>query len=993
MFGETVQIKGIDAIKDGQMTLKLEDGRVVNAKDVSYASQDEALVYEAVSNMGVNASAANVLVNAYHPESGVTAQVYAKGIQEAYTYGKYNIPKQEMLSKGAFSSMLTDYQRRTAYKLGNMFGGKETAKAQAAIIKNARSEKSAVSGKVHFDGERSRLTERQSASLSALETIADALGIQIYVFESPLGANGKRIGANGWYDPKNSSVHIDLHAGANGEGTILFTSAHELLHFIKQWSPAKFKILANFLMKEYGKKGVSVESLVQEQIAKAKRNGRDISYDAAYEEVVADSLETMLSDGKVVEKLAKLKAQDKSLWQKIKSFFTELAAKIRKVYEGLSPDSMEGRYVAEMKDTVEKLQQLFTEGLVEASENYATGAQKNTTEDGGVLREQARQGGYGGIREVFAKKGLDELSKKYGNKFPLSAGFDQAMKDDKTPLTMHTVKAKQVTYNKNLSIYKAARNAFIAAFGVKTSVHIQQMGIDASLYADMAKESISKAVGKPNEQSTLDAIPRIRDILSDSVLMGIERIAHTGNKGTALYGYRLYNLYWYDDGQKKTPNCLVCTVVQSTDSAEGYVFHNIENVTVKQDLPGNNTGMPPSLNGNTYTVAQLYKAVKKIDRENGGLKYTDAEKDKYLFAYTERNDGVKYSDRVSDGASLTKTAIEHFGRTYRWKETGYLLTDGTKLDFSGRHEGATGGYRTVDHREILDIYPDDTEFDGNGAMVDFMSQGNIRIMPEGDGINLTVQPTKAQERALDDFISHARGEVTLDIDDANGNTTVSVEYPRGTRASKVLQDIRRYFEDGTEPVVSDIARFHYKDRSADSVSNRSLLANALEGVAQNDIEKRKIQEYKSKVDLINAEEQKLQKLNGQIKELSFSKGPRDSKKIHELQHEAKKTANRINIYDKQLLNLEASKPLQNVLNREKAKAYKRAEQKGKEALADYRERALSAQQKIIERYQESRKKAVENRGKTAVRHKIQRVVFRYIINNIKCRGKIPRQNL
>ena len=189
-------------------------------------------------------------------------------------------------------------------------------------------------------------------------------------FVSKLGKDGKRIGANGWYDPTDGSIHIDLHAGAKGEGTMLFTAAHELVHFIKQWSPAKFKVLANFLMQEYGKKGVKVESLVLEQIAKAKRNGRTISYDTSYEEVIADSMEMMLSDGNIVEKLAKLKAQDKSLWQKIKDFISDLAAKIRSAYEGMSPDSKEGRYVAEMKDAIEHLQELFTEGLMDASQNY-----------------------------------------------------------------------------------------------------------------------------------------------------------------------------------------------------------------------------------------------------------------------------------------------------------------------------------------------------------------------------------------------------------------------------------------------------------------------------------------------------------------------------------------------------------------------------------------------------------------------------------------------
>ena len=38
----------------------------------------------------------------------------------------------------------------------------------------------------------------------------------------------------------------------------------------------------------------------------------------------------------------------------------------------------------------------------------------------------------------------------------------------------------------------------------------------------------------------------------------------------------------------------------------------------------------------------------------------------------------------------------------------------------------------------------------------------------------------------------------------------------------------------------------YQDRNPDSFSNRSLLANALEGVAQNDIERNKLQQYKEK---------------------------------------------------------------------------------------------------------------------------------------------------
>lgn len=155
-----------------------------------------------------------------------------------------------------------------------------------------------------------------------------------------------------------------------------------------------------------------------------------------------------------------------------------------------------------------------------------------------------------------------------------------------------------------------------------------------------------------------------------------------------------------------------------------------------------------------------------------------------------------------------KDADEYFGHTYKWSETGYILTNGKKLDFSGRHEGGPGGYRTVDHRDIRDALGDNYGgSDYSGSMVQFMSEGNIRISPESGGINLSVMPTKNQLDSLSDFISHNRGEVILDLDTPDGQTVSSTEYPRGTHANKVLADIKAYFEDGTTPQVSSLAQF------------------------------------------------------------------------------------------------------------------------------------------------------------------------------------------
>lgn len=92
---------------------------------------------------------------------------------------------------------------------------------------------------------------------------------------------------------------------------MLHTLAHELVHHIREQNAEEYKVLADFLMEQYGKKGVSVDALVRRQMEKAKASKRIISYAEAHEEVVADSMETMLTDGKVIEKLQKL--QEKAI--------------------------------------------------------------------------------------------------------------------------------------------------------------------------------------------------------------------------------------------------------------------------------------------------------------------------------------------------------------------------------------------------------------------------------------------------------------------------------------------------------------------------------------------------------------------------------------------------------------------------------------------------------------------------------------------------------
>ncbi len=173
--------------------------------------------------------------------------------------------------------------------------------------------------------------------------------------------------------------------------------------------------------------------------------------------------------------------------------------------------------------------------------------------------------------------------------------------------------------------------------------------------------------------------------------------------------------------------------------------------------------------------------------------------------------------------------------------------------------------------------------------------------------------------------------------------------------------------------ISDVVK-RFSDRDPNALTPRNLLANALEESAVHEVEKKKLAEYKDNIEKLYAKEQELYEVRKEIKELSFAPGKRDTAKLKQLQEKATKLSNNVTLYDKKLLTLESTSFLKNVLEREKAKAIKKQKEKDAERLKAQKEKALQREKEITERYQASRKKAVESRNKTAMRNKIKRVV-------------------
>ena len=180
---EAINVVEIASIKDGKMTLKLDNGETVDANDIGFATEDEGIIYSAVLDMGVNAEVANSIVKGFDPADGVSAMQYSLGVKEAYKYGRYNIPVREMSAKG-FSADLTVAQRNHAYNLGRSDANADAIARQKAIseaVKNA-STKNNEKGKVHFNGDRSTLSNLQKTSLETLDKIAETLGVSFHIY-------------------------------------------------------------------------------------------------------------------------------------------------------------------------------------------------------------------------------------------------------------------------------------------------------------------------------------------------------------------------------------------------------------------------------------------------------------------------------------------------------------------------------------------------------------------------------------------------------------------------------------------------------------------------------------------------------------------------------------------------------------------------------------------------------------------------------------------
>lgn len=386
--GDEITIDGVADVKNGELLLSTKEGDILPANLITYKNADEALVYETLQRMNVSKASAIALSEAYGAGK-ISGVEYSLGMQQAYNFGRIGADINKAISlSGSFAANLTDQQRNTAYRMGQIDAQTSFDAQQSAIdtrVANAAKSADVKIGKViyEFDNSGFRMNEQQRQGVQIAKMVSALTGADVHLYES-YERDGKRyykdasgneaVAPNGFYS--NGSVWIDVNAGNNGQGIVGVTLSHEFTHFIQEWSPEKFKVLGDYVIRRFNESNVNVDELVRAQMEKAKRaRGEGLSYDAAYAEVVADSMEQMFTGEKsqALEQLAELKKQDATLWGKIKEWFKRIAKRlnaIRKAYSDVDADNETAAVVRGIDNFVEQASKIFAEGLDDAGKNY-----------------------------------------------------------------------------------------------------------------------------------------------------------------------------------------------------------------------------------------------------------------------------------------------------------------------------------------------------------------------------------------------------------------------------------------------------------------------------------------------------------------------------------------------------------------------------------------------------------------------------------------------
>lgn len=383
-----VDIASVASIGDNDITFNLNDGQTESAKSLDMPTNQAVLaqsILDVQKKIGVplTADIANTLYQGYEQSDSPSVSAYIQDAQTVLFNGYANNTAPDS------SINLPQELRDQLYRMGRQLAASHTQSQQQNVNARVKGNKSRKGTVTFQDGiNRNRLDPRRRAGVDAVEHLSQSLGFDVVFYRSTKDGKGRfsseyvrknKFVADGQQAPsgfwRGGKMYLDINAGMNGEGLILFTASHELVHMIREGSPEDFKALSDFLVKNYAEQGVDINDLVRKEMARST----NLTRDQALEEVIAESCESFLRDTTLNDKAQDLYKQNPTLWSRIREALKRIVDAVKQWYAVASPQSKEARITNRAGvETLEQAYDLWTKGIIKSAENLRNMEREST---------------------------------------------------------------------------------------------------------------------------------------------------------------------------------------------------------------------------------------------------------------------------------------------------------------------------------------------------------------------------------------------------------------------------------------------------------------------------------------------------------------------------------------------------------------------------------------------------------------------------------------
>ena len=276
---------------------------------------------------------------------------------------------------------------------------------------------------------------------------------------------------------------------------------------------------------------------------------------------------------------------------------------------------------------------------------------------------------------------------------------------------------------------------------------------------------------------------------------------------------------------------------------------------------------------------RIGEAMERIRKANAQLeaRRQAVQKDKQLAynAAAEKAGGAAEYHR--------QMAKEKFGTTGAFEKAGYILPDGEMLNFAQNE-----AVRDTDHREIMDVFGPTDVTEGTDALNKFLAEGNIRVMAEQPGIDLSasVEPTAQQLEQIREMaktLGAEKRQFTLDFSTKNGDIAATKDYSGRIDADKIVREIRAYYKTGELPAESSLARFRYQlneqAAQADRDAKRNRQRQASRAIADNSAAIKTLVEMMGLTRGVRVSDDSILGVAEQLVKASGAKGKADTERV------------------------------------------------------------------------------------------------------------------